>query len=55
MLEVRDDLCVLWDIRVTEEYKHKGIGQGICNLLYWREENELKWITTIGLAVKRIN
>lgn len=29
MLEGREDLCVLWDIRVTEEYKHKGIGQGL--------------------------
>ncbi len=29
MLEAREDLCVLWDIRVIEEYKHKGIGQGL--------------------------
>lgn len=27
MLEGRDDLALLWDIRVDEKYKHKGIGQ----------------------------
>lgn len=26
MLEGRDDLCVLWDIRVAEEYRGQGIG-----------------------------
>jgi len=27
MLSGRNDACVLWDIRVEDEYKHKGIGQ----------------------------
>ncbi len=29
MLDGREDLAVLWDIRVMEEYKHRGIGQGL--------------------------
>lgn len=32
MLEKRDDLALLWDIRVSDEYKHKGIGQKLFNL-----------------------
>ena len=32
MLENRDDLAVLWDIRVLDEYKHKGIGQKLFDL-----------------------
>lgn len=32
MLEDRDDLAVLWDLRVAEEYKHKGIGQNLFNM-----------------------
>lgn len=27
MLSGRSDACVLWDIRVADAYKHKGIGQ----------------------------
>ena len=27
MLSGRDDLCILWDIRVIDEYKHQGVGQ----------------------------
>ena len=27
MLEGRDDLAVLWDIRVSDKYKHLGIGE----------------------------
>ena len=27
MLAGRDDLAVLWDIRVDDAYKHQGIGQ----------------------------
>ena len=27
MLEKRNDISVLWDIRVADDYKHKGIGQ----------------------------
>lgn len=32
MLDGRDDLAVLWDIRVREEYKHQGIGQRLFDL-----------------------
>lgn len=32
MLEDRDDLAVLWDIRVSEGYKHQGIGQHLFDL-----------------------
>ena len=32
MLEKRDDLALLWDIRVSDEYKRKGIGQHLFNI-----------------------
>lgn len=32
MLAGRDDACVLWDIRVADEYKHQGIGQKLIDL-----------------------
>ncbi len=32
MLDGREDLCVLWDVRVAEEYKHKGIGQKLFDI-----------------------
>ena len=32
MLEDRDDLAVLWDIRVLEKYKHQGIGQHLFDM-----------------------
>ena len=32
MLEKRDDLALLWDLRVAEEYKHQGIGQKLFNM-----------------------
>lgn len=32
MLTGRDDACVLWDIRVADEYKHQGIGQKLFDL-----------------------
>lgn len=32
MLEGRDDLAVLWEIRVSEEYKHQGIGQHLFDM-----------------------
>lgn len=32
MLYGREDLCVLWDIRVEEGYKHRGIGQRLFDL-----------------------
>ena len=32
MLEKRDDLAVIWDLRVSNEYKHKGIGQRLFDM-----------------------
>ena len=32
MLAGRDDVCVLWDIRVADGYKHQGIGQKMLDL-----------------------
>lgn len=32
MLYGREDACVLWDIRVADTYKHKGIGQKLLNM-----------------------
>lgn len=32
MLAGRDDACVLWDIRVADEYKHKGVGQKLLDM-----------------------
>lgn len=46
MLEGRDDLAVLWDIRVHPEHRGKGIGQAIVEAAeVWAKEkgcNELK-------------
>lgn len=32
MLSGRDDACVLWDIRVADNYKHQGIGQRLMDI-----------------------
>ncbi len=32
MLEDRDDLAVLWDLRVMDKYQHQGIGKNLFNL-----------------------
>ena len=32
MLSDRDDLAVLWDIRVEEAYKRQGVGQGLFDM-----------------------
>ncbi|MBP3522943.1 MAG: GNAT family N-acetyltransferase [Clostridia bacterium] len=32
MLYGREDACVLWDIRVADEYKHNGIGQKLLDM-----------------------
>lgn len=32
MLGERTDACVLWDIRIADEYKHMGIGQKLLDL-----------------------
>lgn len=33
MLDKRDDICVLWDIRVADGYKHLGIGQHLFDMV----------------------
>lgn len=43
MLENRDDLAVLWDIRVDENYKHQGIGQKLFDIaVNWAKDREFK-------------
>lgn len=32
MLYGREDACVLWDIRVSDDYKHRGIGQKLLDM-----------------------
>ena len=32
MLQKRDDLAILWDIRIIEEYKYQGIGKKLFNI-----------------------
>lgn len=32
MLSGRNDACVLWDIRVADKYKHRGIGEKLLNM-----------------------
>lgn len=45
MLDGRDDLAVLWDIRVNDQYKHRGIGQRLFNLAKeWAIEQSLRQI-----------
>lgn len=41
MLEERDDLAVLWDIRVMDGYKHQGIGQHLFDMAvnYCKDHN----------------
>lgn len=40
MLDGREDLAVLWDIRVKEEYRSKGIGQELFGMARkWCREN----------------
>jgi len=39
MLSGRDDLAVLWDIRVDDAYKHQGIGQTLFDMaVKWSRE-----------------
>jgi len=43
MLDGRDDLCVLWDIRVMNGYKHQGIGQKLFDLaIEWARKQGFK-------------
>ena len=42
MLSDRDDLAVLWDIRIDDEYKHRGIGQTLFDMaVNWSREQGL--------------
>lgn len=42
MLSGRDDLAVLWDIRVDDAYKHKGVGQTLFDMaVNWSREQGL--------------
>ena len=42
MLAGRDDLAVLWDIRVAEAYKHQGVGQRLFDMAKaWTKEQNL--------------
>ena len=47
MLSGRNDLAVLWDIRVDDEYKHKGIGQTLFDMA-------VKWSRDTGLIQMKI-
>ena len=40
MLCGREDACVLWDIRVADEYKHKGIGQKLMDAAVCGAKND---------------
>lgn len=42
MLSGRDDLAVLWDIRVDDAYKHKGVGQALFDMaVNWSRDQGL--------------
>ena len=42
MLSGRDNLAVLWDIRVDDAYKHKGVGQALFDMaVNWSREQGL--------------
>ena len=47
MLEKRDDISVLWDIRVSDEYKHNGIGQKLF-------DKATEWSRQQGLSQMKI-
>lgn len=45
MLDDRDDLSVLWDIRVVDDYKRRGVGQHLFDLVVdWSRKHGLKQI-----------
>jgi len=45
MLDNRDDLCVLWDIRVDDAYKNMGVGTELFKrVIEWSRKNGLKQI-----------
>lgn len=42
MLSGREDLAVLWDIRVSDEYKGKGVGQALLDMaIDWSRKQNL--------------
>jgi len=47
MLSGRDDLAVLWDIRVDDAYKHQGVGQRLFDMA-------VDWSRDQGLAQMKI-
>ena len=47
MLSGRNDLAVLWDIRVDEEYKHQGVGQALFDMA-------VNWSCEQGLVQMKI-
>jgi ribosomal protein S18 acetylase RimI-like enzyme len=47
MLAGRDDLAVLWDIRVDDAYKHQGMGQALFDMA-------VKWSREQGLVQLKI-
>ncbi len=47
MLSGRDDLAVLWDIRVEDDYKRQGIGQALF-------DTAVKWSKSQGLVQMKI-
>ncbi len=47
MLSGRDDLAVLWDIRVDDAYKHQGVGQALFNMA-------VDWSRAQGLVQMKI-
>ena len=47
MLDGRDDLAALWDIRVDDAYKHQGVGQKLFDMA-------VKWSREQGLVQMKI-
>jgi ribosomal protein S18 acetylase RimI-like enzyme len=47
MLSGRDDLAVLWDIRIKDKYRHQGIGQALFDMA-------TKWSYEQGLVQMKI-
>lgn len=47
MLDGRDDLCVLWDIRVHDDYKRRGIGRELF-------ARGVRWAAGAGLRQMKI-
>ena len=47
MLSGRDDLAVLWDIRVDDAYRHQGIGQALLDMA-------MKWSREQGMVQMKI-